>query len=213
MKTSEADMVWLNQMIFWIPQVLAIIVLLWLWRRSLLEDKTSLRFFRNAVFLVVGIYVLQLLGRVLIFYFELRKSLLGIYLLPGEGTAFFRNNVWVSFLEPFILALVIGLFLAITVVLIRRFWKRPLFEEIDPLIIFLTAFVVGMQNIFVLLLGSLLLMLIFKIFSGLIWGKEEFAKRLKIAPFLLLTAIIILVLINFNFYYIFLSQMGLAKFY
>ena len=206
-------MVWLNQMVFWIPQILAIIILLWLWRKYLLEDKISLKFLRNIVFLVVGIYTLQLLVRVLIFYFELQKSLLGTYLLPGEGTAFFGDNVWVSFLEPFVIALVIGLVLAIVVGLIRRFWKRPLFEEIDPLVIFLTAFLVGMQNIFVLLLGSLLLMLIFKISRGIIGGKKDIGRRLAITPFLLLAATLILILVNFNFYYIFLSQIGLAKFY
>lgn len=203
-------MIWINQIVFWFPPILAVILLIILFRQNLFGE-IEIKFLKKWVILIVAAYILQLVARVFIFYWQLKKSTLGIYLLPGKGTSFFVDNVWANYLLPLVVTVAIAFVLVAIVLLVARFVKRPFFEDIDWLIVFLTVFVVGFPNSIVLVFGSLILMIIFQILQALVFKKKIADERIKIAPFLIFTSLAILVLGNFSFYLNFLNLIGLTR--
>jgi hypothetical protein len=125
---------------------------------------------------------------------------LGSYLLPGQGTNYFSSVLWSTF-EPLILGILVGILLTLVAILIKRYTAKPWFETFEIWIIFLTSFLVGFPGVFVLLLASFLLMIIWQIFRK--------AERVMLAPFLLLVCLAQLVLNNFQFYQNFLVRLHL----
>ncbi len=204
-------MIWIDQIVFWIPQILAVILLIILFRQIILAGEIQVKFLKKWTIVIVAAYILQLLARVFIFYWQLKKSTLGIYLLPGKGTSFFVDNVWANYLLPLVVTIAIDFVLVAVVLLVAHLVKRPFFEEADWLVILLTVFIVGFPNLIVLIVAALILMIIFQIFQSLVFGKHLLNERLKIAPFLIFTSLAILVLGNFSFYINFLSLIGLTK--
>ena len=193
-------MVWLNQIIFWIPLVIAVVILLWLWRKTVTGKIIEKRHFRIVIVILLLIYILQMLGRIALLYYSLKNSQLGIYLLPGKGTNYFYTAIY-DIINPFIIALAIAAGLAIVVFLINRYLKKPWFEQSDIYLIFITSFLVGFPGILILLLATLILM----VFWQLIFKIE----RISFAPFLIFVAIFELILSNFTFYQQFLSLVHL----
>jgi len=194
----EGQMVWLTQIVFWIPMVTAVVLLLVLLRIELLKGGIPFGLLRKSIVIMLGLYILQIFFRMLLFYLELKKSPIGVYLLPGKGTTFFTEKLWMIS-EPLFLGILIGLFFIFIILLVKKYVNRPLFEENDPWIIFLVTFIVGYPNIYVLLIGSLLIMVIFKILQMVLSGRQV-SERLQLVPFFLLTGVLILVLSNFSFY-------------
>lgn len=204
-------MIWINQIVFWIPLIFSVSVLLYLFRQIILKGKLKRNVLFNLTLALVGLSILQLLARILIFYWQLKKSSLGSYLLPGKGSTFFLDHVWASYIQPFIFLAIIALVLVIIIFLVRKKSQRPLFEDSDWLIVLLTAFSAGFPNLLVMLIGALLLMIIFQLFQRVVF-KRSLTERLKIAPFLIFASLVVIVLANFTFYIKFLSLIGLTNF-
>jgi len=204
-------LVWINQMVLRLPPILAVILLLILFRQIILTGSLKMAFLKKVTITVIAVYILQLLARVFIFYWQLKKSALGIYLLPGKGTSFFVNNVWADYLLPLVVTVAMALVFVILVLLIARFVHRPFFEKTDWLIVFLTVFAVGFPNLIVLIFGCLILMIIFQIFQVMVFKKKIADERLSVAPFLIFTSLVILLLQNFSFYFNLLNLIGLTR--
>lgn len=193
-------MVWLNQIIFWAPLIVAVVILLWLWRKTVLNTQIEKKHLRNVIIIILVIYILQILGRLALLYYSLKKSQLGIYLLPGKGTNYFYVTTYDIF-KPFVIALAIAAGLALIVFLINRYLKKPWFETNDIYLIFITSFLVGFPGVIILLLATLILMVIWQIIFRI--------QRINFAPFLIFVAILILILSNFPFYQKFLGWIHL----
>lgn len=205
-------MIWISQIVFWIPLIFSVSALIFCFRQIILKKNLPPKALRNLTLAVVILYILQVLSRIYIFYWQLKKSAFGNYLLPGKGSSFFIDNVWTTFLEPFVIMAVTALVLILLIFLTRRFIKRPLFEDSDWIVLILTIFPVGFPNLIVLIFASFLLMIIFQIFQKLTF-KKSFGDRLEIAPFLIFSSLAILVLTNFPFYHNFLNFVGLTNLY
>ena len=192
---------WLNQLIFWIPLLIVVGILLWLWREDVATGQLPIGKVKKAIKIVVMVIFLQYLLKIGLFYFLLKKDPLGPYLLPGGETNFFFQNIWVA-LKPLFLATLVAVVLVLIVILIKRLSQRPLFEEVDVYVIFLGSFLVGFPGVLVLLIGTFLLMIIWQLVRG---AKE----RLRLSPFLLFVCLAQLVLNNFQFYQNFLVRLNL----
>ncbi len=203
-------MIWINQIVFWIPLIFSVGVLLYLFRQIILKKALQVKTLRTLTLLVILILIVQLLARIFIFYWQLKNSSLGPYLLPSKGSTFFINTIWPAFLEPLVITAIMALILVAIIFLTRRWVKKPLFEDSDWLVIVLTIFSTGFPNFFVLIFGALFLMIIFQIFQRVVF-KRALNERLKIAPFFLFSALIIAVLTNFTFYMSFLNLIGLSS--
>lgn len=201
-------MLWLNQIIFWIPLLVTAAVLLWLFREDALTGTLPIVKAKRAIKIVAAVIFIQYLARIGLFYWSLKKDPLGKYLAPGQGTNYFAQNIW-SITQPLLLAFFIALVLVLIVILIMRFSKRPLFEEVDPYIIFLTSFIVGFTGIFILLVASFLLMIIWQIARAKVRKTPLNQFRQRLSPFLLLVALAQLILANFAFYQNFLIHLHL----
>ncbi len=199
----------LSQIIFWIPFLFSVGILLWLWRKSVTLEPIEPKTLKRAVVGVIGLYVLQFLGRVIIFYYYLKKDPLGMYLLPDKGTNFFLQNIW-GYGKPLVWAIVAAAVIALAAYLIKRYSAKPWFETNDIFIIFITCFLVGFPGVFLLLVGSLLLMIVFQLLSRLIFKTPLGENRLNIASFLLFVGLMMLILANFSFYINFLSWLHLV---
>lgn len=212
-----------NQIIFWIPFLIVVGILLWLWRQDVLDGAIPLDKLKNAIIVVVAIYILQLLARIGLLYYFLKKDPLGAYLLPGQGTNFFVQNIWAT-LKPLFLATLVAVVLALIVILIKRLIQRPLFEDVDVYVIFLTSFLVGFPGIFVLLIGTFLLMIIWQLVRGAVLSFDRLRTipseveglktplnqfRVRLSPFLIFVCLAQLVLNNFHFYQSFLVKLHL----
>lgn len=194
-------MVWINQIIFWIPLVIAVVILLWLWRKTVMGKVVEKRHFRIVIIIILIVYILQVLGRIALLYYSLKNSQLGIYLLPGKGTNYFYTAIY-DLIKPFVFALVTAVILALIVFVTIRHLKKPWFEQNDLYLIFITGFLVGFPGVLILLLATLILM----VFWQLIFRIE----RISFAPFLIFVAILELILSNFSFYQKFLSFIHLV---
>jgi len=75
----------------------------------------------------------------------------------------------------------------------------------------LTVFAVGFPNLIVLIFGCLILMIIFQIFQVMVFKKKIADERLSVAPFLIFTSLVILLLQNFSFYFNLLNLIGLTR--
>ncbi len=192
------------RIIFLIPLVISVIVCLVLFRIELLKGGIKFEFLRKMIFLVIGISVLEAIGRIILFYWQLKKSPIGIYLLPGKGTAYFVDKIF-SMALPIFIGVLIGIILLSIVALIRRYSKRPLFSEADQWVLFLAGFLVGFPGVFILILGSMVVMVIVLIFSSLIKKEKLVQQRLLITPYILFVTIMILILENFSFYQSFIN--------
>lgn len=200
---------WANQIVFWIPLLIVVGILLWLWRKDITTGQLQIGKVQKAIKIVVVVILIQYGLKIGLFYWFLKKDPLGSYLLPGGGTNFFLQNVWVA-LKPLFLATLVAVVLVLMVILIKRLIQRPLFEDIDVYVIFLTSFLVGFPGIFVLLIATFLLMIIWQLINGAVTRSSLSQFRLRLSPFLLFVCLAQLVLNNFSFYQNFLSWLHLV---
>ena len=193
-----------------IPLVFEIVVLFLLFRRLVLKvakQNLSLKTAKSALVLILVVLILQLIARAVFAYFQIKQSTLGVYLLKDHT---FLKNTALNLAYPYGEALLVALIILLVGFLALRFYRRSdrtLIEKIDLYIIFMTTLVVGYPNVFVLLLGVLALMILVQ-FGQIIFKKKN--EPIPISPYLLILAIIILILNNFNFYHNFLSWLSLA---
>jgi len=199
---------WLNQLIFWIPLVVTVGVLLWLFREDILKASIPVPKLKKAIIIVIGVTVLQYLSRIGLFYWSLRKDPLGMYLLPAQGTNYFIQSVS-AMTKVFLLNILVAIGLVFIVILIKRLTQRPLFEESDLYVIFLASFLVGFPGIFILFMAAFLLMIIWQLAGRLVFKTVLNQSRLRVSPFLIFVALIHLVLVNFYFYQNFLGYVHL----
>jgi len=188
-----------------IPFVFEIVVLFLLFKRLVLKvakQNLSLKTAKSALVSILVILILQLIAKLVWAYFQIKQSTLGPYLLQDHA---YLKSTALSFIFPYGEALLVALIMLIVGFLAFRFYRQPLIEKIDLYIIFLTTLVVGYPNVFVLLAGTFVLMIFIQLGEKLLKKNE----RLAISPYLLILAIIILILNNFNFYYEFLAKLKL----
>jgi len=192
-----------------IPLVFEIVVLFLLFKRLVIKvakHNLSLKTAKSALVLILVVLILQLIARSVFAYFQLKQSTLGVYLLKDHS---FLKNIALSLAYPYGEALLVALIMLLVGFLALRFYRRPdrtLIEKIDLYIIFMTTLVVGYPNVFILLIGTFVLMVFIQLGEIILKKKNE---RLAISPYLLILAIIILILNNFNFYYEFLIKLKL----
>ena len=196
-----------GMIVFWIPLIVVVVVLLWLWRKMLLNEPLEISKLKNVTIIIVGIYVLKMIFQVGLLYYSLKQNPLGMYLLPGQGTNYFAQSVWLL-IQPLVLGILVGSGLVLLALAVKRLTKRPWFDLTDYFILFITGFLMGFPNVLLLLVGSLLLMIIWQIFVLLLL-KRTLEERLSLSPFLILVTVIHLILINFDFYQQFLTTLRL----
>ena len=184
-----------------------VVVLLWLWRKMLMNEPLEISKLKNAAIIIVGVYVLKMLFQVGLMYYSLKQNPLGVYLLPGQGTNYFVQSVWLL-TKPLVLGVLVGVGLVLLALAIKRLTNRPWFDLTDYFILFITGFIMAFPNFLLLLVGSLALMIIWQISVSLIL-KRPIQERLPLGPFLILVTVIHLILINFNFYQQFLTTLRL----
>jgi len=200
-------MVWVVRIILWAPIVLSGLILAWLFFLELkdrLSSKTAGRFLA----VVIGIYFLDILVKIIYTYFKLKGSSLGQYFLPGSGDNYFYRLIW-DYFQPSAWAALSGLGIILILIILRRILKSTIVDKKDLFIIILTVFVVGTSNVLVLIVGSFLLMLFVQLGASIRQKKMVTGWRLKISPFLLPMAILLLILNNFTFYLKFLALLRL----
>ena len=202
-------MIWINRLILYIPLAVTILVLAWLVLKTIAKKKISRRTYLKLILLIIGVYILKLAAWAIFKYWQLAHDPFGQYLLPGKGSKYYEQMLW-FISQPYVIALAIAIGLVVFANLVTRLTKRPLFEHDDFYVIFLTTFVVGYPNIFVLIVGSGILMIFFQIGAVLrSRGKSLQEFRVSFAPFLLVSALIIIILANFSFYNQFLGYLRL----
>jgi len=200
-------MIWLNRLIFWLPQIIVGAIFLWLFFQKI-RQKLTVNSIRKAIILMVAVYVIQILIRIGFFYWQLKNDPLGTYLMPGKGSYFFYQTIWQMTL-PLVAAIVAAIFLVILVSFVKKVTHRPLFNEEDTWIIFLTTLAVGYPNVYVLLFGSLILMVIIQLIETVRKRNDPNREiRLSIDSYLLIVALAIIILNNFAFYNKLLNLIG-----
>lgn len=200
---------WKSQLIFWIPQIIIIIILLGLLAADLKKGIIQLKTVKNAIILIVAVYVLRDLLRVGLFYLALKKDTTGLgqYLLPGQGTKYFQETVW-NMYEPFLISILTAILLVLIALIIGKISKRSPLDSSDILILALTSFIAGFPQVFFLLIGSFLLMIASQIFIRF-QAKNAGEIRLRLSPYLIVTTMIMMILANFSFYGRFLNILKL----
>lgn len=198
---------WQVKLIFWIPLGLTAIVFLWLLFLEI-KGRVSSRLAGKLLAAVIAIYFLQITAQMVLLFFRLRGDEFGKYLLPGSGSKYFYNIYW-SLGQPYLWALAVGLILILILILLRFVFRSEIVDRADLFIILMTIFAVGISNVLILILGTFFLMVFFLIGFNLRQKKVNSSARLKLTPFLLFTAIAILILSNFQFYWQFLNMLKL----
>lgn len=201
-------MLWLSRIINWIPLLVAVVILLWLLRQDLSNGLARKESLKKAIIIVLVVNLLAILFQLGKFYIALKNDPMGVYLLPGKGNNYFFYSSWNLF-EPLVLAIAAGALMVLVGLIIAKVSRRPMFLESDFYVFFLTSLIIGYPNFLVLFLGGLLLMVIFKIAGQLIFKQNQIQSRTRIAPFLYLVAILIIILSQFTFYQFFLNRLGI----
>lgn len=198
----------LEKSVLYAPQVIAAIVLLFLLFFDL-KNRLSLKQAKISTLIIVLIKILQLFLGIFLFYWQLKNSNnpLSAYLLPGKGSNYFWLQVW-QVSQGLLWNLVIALLITLILVYFARLTKKPWFEKADYWVIFSVFFLVGLTGLLPVLIGSLVIMVCFQLFS-LMRKKANLKNRLKLVPFLIIAALIQLILLNFSFYQHFLETLRL----
>lgn len=186
-----------------IPLVFSVAILLLIFIRLVLFKKLNLKTVKLGLLGIVIVYFLQLLGKLIWTYFALRGSTLGAYLLQDHA---YLKDTLLRLAYPFGESLLVALIMVFLAYLGLRFYPRPILEKIDLYLIFIASFIVGYPSVFVLLFGSFILMVLIQA-GSLVFKKAS--DRLSLSPYLIVGAIIIGVLSNFNFYWQFLGKIKL----
>lgn len=201
-------MIWMTRLIIWLPPVLTAIILIYLLYVEFFRRGIAARTGRRALLIVIAIYILALGAKVTYLYFQLKSDEFGKYLLP-PNSRYFYEAIW-AMSSPYLLALIVGFVLILVLLALQKVLHAELVDSSDIYILMLVIFVVGVPSILVLILGSFFLMLFFLLGFSVRQKKMATAARLAITPFLLLVALAILVLNNFNFYLEFLTLLRLT---
>jgi len=185
------------------PLVFEVAVLFLLFKRLVVNRDLSIKTAKRALVIIVAVFILPLIVKLVWAYFQIKESTLGPYLLQDHT---YLKNTALSFIFPYGESILAALIMLILSFLALRFYRRSMIDKIDLYIIFITTLVVGYPNVFVLLAGVFLLMILVQVVK-IVKKKNE---RLAISPYLLSLAIIILILNNFDFYHNFLSWFSLV---
>lgn len=197
-------MIWISWLIYLIPLVFELAILLVLFKK--LTGKMGLVFAsaKKFAFLILGAIIVQFLAQLVYVYFQIKTSNIGIYLLKDgnyiKGTLF-------GLAQPYIESIIIAVIFTLVFYLIYRFYKQPVIDKVDLVIIFLCSILSSYANIFIVIVGSLLLMVFYQIFNLLFLKSKTL--RVGISPFLILASMATLVLNNFDFYINFLRHLRL----
>lgn len=200
-------MLWFLRLVFWIPLVFSSIVLLWLFYWEL-KSGVSLKAARRALLVIVVIYFLQIIIQAIYLYVRLKGDEFGQYLLPGKSNYYYQA-IWAMSSSAFV-AIAIGLVLILIILALSRIFKARLVDRADLLILFLCVFAVGAASVLILILASFFLMIFFLIGLSVRQKKLNTRARVTLVPFLLITALAILILKNFNFYFDLLKLLRLT---
>lgn len=200
-------MLWFFRLVYWVPLILTSIILLWLFYLEL-KSGVLAKTVGRALGLLILIYLLQIVAQSIYLYFRLKGDELGQYLLPPQSNYFYQA-IWTMSASS-VWAIAIGVVLILVILILGRIFKSRLIDLADLIILFLCVFVVGAANVLVLILASFFLMIFFLIGFGLRQKKINTRAKLTLSPFLLMTAFIILILNNFDFYFNFLKVLRLT---
>ncbi len=196
-------MIWLFRGIFWLPFAVTIVIFLVLFYLEVFRKEIKQSLAQKATLIVLVIFGVQIVLKIIFFYFYTKSSGLGQYLLKEPG--YVTRNVW-YIVSAYLGNVLIGAILLLLAVIAQKISKKTFFEKADFWIIFITAFVAGFPGVIVMLIGALILMILVQAFK-LIFYKSQ--KRLSLTPFLLLGAIIVGILSSFSFYIQFLQNLKL----
>jgi len=177
-----------------IPLVFDVVVLFLLFKRLVINQNLSIKIAKCATILVIAMFFVQLVAQLILAYFQIKQSTLGVYLLEDQGYLV-RSALTIAY--PYAEALLVALVFLLVGFLAFRYYQRPIIEKIDLYIIFMSILVVGYPNVFVLLISAFVLMVLVQLGQMAFFRKNE---RLSFTPYLIFLAIIILILNNFNFY-------------
>lgn len=187
-----------------IPLVFDVVILLFLFKRLVIDRNLSTKNAKQALILIIAMFFGQLIAYLIFAYCQIKQSTLGVYLLKDYGYLG-RSALMIAY--PYGEGLVAALIFVLFGYLAFRYYQRPIIEKIDLYIIFICILVTGYPNILVLIGGTLILMVLFQLVQMIIFRKYE---RMALSPYLLFFAIVILILNNFNFYHNFLNLIGLV---
>lgn len=192
-----------SQLIFWVPISLTAIVLLWLLYIKLRVKEISVRTANRALILIVLINLVQIGAKIIYIFFNLRSSEFGQYFLPSQGSNYIYQTLW-NLCQPYVWATAVALAIILVLMLLRKILHSPIVNQADLIIIFITVFIVGPSSVLVLIIGAFLIMLLFQLTYAITHRQIKSEYRVELSPFLLFTALAILVLSHFTFYLDFL---------
>jgi len=196
----------LSQLIYYVPLALTGLILLWLLYLEVKDELTS-RLALRYLLIVILINILQIASQVGLLYWQLKKDPFGQYLLPGKSDYF--TNIAISQSLSLAWPLAAALVIILGLILIRKVLKSTIIDKTDLALITLTFTAVGFSSITVLIGGTFIWMILVQVFAILKNRKKKTEFRLKMTPFLLVVAFIILILNNFDFYWKLLQKLHL----
>ena len=199
-------MIWIDRIIFWLPVLLAGLVLLFLLQKKLRKQELAVKTVRGAIFLILGLDIFLVLFKSGVMYWQLSRDDFGKYLLPGQGTDYFFRTVY-FFLEPLLFGLVIAVVLTLIVFLLTKISKRQFVDTADLYLIFLVSLIGGYPSAVIILLLSFVLMIFLQLY--LLVTKKNVSMPVELAPFLLISGIIMIILAHFSLYTNILTQLRL----
>lgn len=196
-------MIWVYRAIFWIPFLATMAILAALFWQKIyqgLKEKTI----KKATLAVLIIFGLQMIAKMIFFYFLARDSTLGKYLLATPGYLS-QNLFYIS--QSYLQNLLVGIIFTLIAVIVLKLYKKPVFEKIDLWVIFLVSFVASFPGVFVMIIFALIVMIIVQVYLKVIKHKNHY--RLDPIPFMLSGTIVVGILNSFDFYLDFLKALKL----
>lgn len=179
-----------NQINFWLPQILFVIILSILLGSYLKFKKIPNRLLNWSLLVVLFLIICQFAAKGLLFYLSLKNDQTGLgrYLLPGYSPYFFKNLWYLSYqpLATLTSALILFIFFSV----LRKVRAEILdFWEVKE--IALLSLICGWPRLFFWLFASLVLFLISKFY--LLFKGKGISFRTSITPFLLIAALLTLI--------------------
>lgn len=195
---SNTVLNWVSQADFWIPNLIFGLILIF-FLGSWFSGKITEKLVNISLIIVFSIFILKFLVFAVLFYYRLKldPSGLGKLLLPPQSNFYYQNLIFTgkNYLTPIVSALLFFIFLWL---LHRR--KSQILDKIEAKLGFFGGLVVGFPHILVFIVLTFLLTLSASIYQFR-KGKNPLKQRVSIAPFILISAILVL-----------LFQVPIAKF-
>lgn len=185
----------LNQIIFWVPYLGTSLVLLVCFRYIIKFENRFRSFAKYALLLIVGFFLLSWAGQILIVYFTIKVLPFGSELTSGMNSFFAQKSMSIS--QSFIITIVVTGILYAIAALIYKFQKRDFIEDYVPPIIIIIGLGLGFSNILPSLILAFLLAIIYQ---AILFFIKKQNLQTSIAPFLLLAAFLIRIIMIFPVY-------------